>query len=396
MTILSTETPDTPTTFGSGWISGVLSVACAAIGLGAVLCLLYPSWLTVADARSLYPLPYIRALIHLFLVAAFVLGAISLCLRRRKTLGAVGVTLTLVAALLGGSRVPIDGELRTGPYLGLDWFLLNLVFFSLVFVPLERLFAHRPDQPVFRKGWRTDLVYFFVSSLLVQVTTLLTLKPAMVLFDWAAWPPLQARVSGLPFVVQLPAVLFVSDFVQYWVHRAFHAVPWLWRFHAIHHSAEAMDWLAGSRLHLVDAVVTRALAFVPLYVLGFGDAAIFTYVALVSLHATFIHANLRFEFGALAWVLATPRFHHWHHGAEREAIDRNFAVHLPVIDLLFGTAHLPPGRWPASYGLSTEKVPDGYLQQLVRPFRSSPGMLGASGLPAEERGRACDDSPSRS
>jgi len=373
MTTLATPVEPPPTAFGSGWISGVLSVVCGAMGLGGVFCLLYPSWLTVADARALYPLPYIRALIHLFLVAAFVLGVISLCLRRRKTLGTIGVALTLSAALLGGSRVPLDGDVGSGPYLGLDWFLLNLLFFSIVFVPLERLFAHRPGQAVFRQGWRTDLVYFCVSSLLVQVTTLLTLKPAMVLFDWAAWPPLQARVAALPFPLQLLAVLFVSDFVQYWVHRTFHAVPWLWRFHAIHHSVETMDWLAGSRLHLVDAVVTRALAFVPLYVLGFGDAAIFTYVALVSLHATFIHANVRFEFGPLAWVLATPRFHHWHHGAEREAIDRNFAVHLPIIDVIFGTAHLPRGRWPASYGLSNETVPDGYVRQLIEPFRSRPG-----------------------
>lgn len=359
-----------PTSFGSGWISGVLSVACGAIGLGAVLCFLFPSLLTVADARAMYPLPYIRALLHLFLVAAFVLGVISLCLRRSKILGTVGVTLTLAAALLGGSQVPVEGELSSGPYLGLDWFLLNLIFFSVIFVPLERLFAHRPDQGVFRKGWRTDLTYFCVSSLIVQVTTLLTLKPAMVLFDWAAWPALQARVAALPFVVQLLAILLVSDLVQYWIHRMFHTLPWLWRFHSIHHSAEAMDWLAGSRLHLVDAAVTRALAFVPVYILGFSDGPIFAYVALVSLQATFIHANVRWDFGALSWVFATPRFHHWHHGAEREAIDRNFAVHLPVIDVLFGTAHLPAGRWPKSYGLANEVIPDGYLTQLIEPFRS--------------------------
>jgi lathosterol oxidase len=130
-----------------------------------------------------------------------------------------------------------------------------------------------------------------------------------------------------------------------------------------------MDWLAGSRLHLVDAVVTRALAFVPLYVLGFSDGPVFAYVALVSIQATFIHANVRFDFGRLAWVVATPRFHHWHHGAEREAIDKNFAVHLPVIDVLFGTAHLPADRWPVSYGLAHDSVPDGYVNQLVEPFK---------------------------
>ena len=90
----------------------------------------------------------------------------------------------------------------------------------------------------------------------------------------------------------------------------------------------------------------------------------------VSLQATFIHANVRFEFGPLRWLLATPQFHHWHHGAEREAVDKNFAVHLPVLDWLFGTFHLPKDRWPESYGLAHGKpIPEGYLKQLVHPFR---------------------------
>ncbi len=182
-----------PTRFGSGWISGVLSAALGLIGLGAVLCFLFPDILTTPEARALYPVPYVRALLHLVLVAAFVLGAISLSLRRNKALGTVGVAATLVAALLGGSRVELEGELDGGPFLGLDWFLLNLFVYSLLFIPLERLFARLPAQGVFRRGWRTDLAYFFVSSLFVQVLTILTLKPAMVLFDWAAEP----RRSGM-------------------------------------------------------------------------------------------------------------------------------------------------------------------------------------------------------
>ena len=104
-----------PTRFGSGWISGVLSAALGLIGLGAVLCFLFPDILTTPEARALYPVPYVRALLHLVLVAAFVLGAISLSLRRNKALGTVGVAATLVAALLGGSRVEVEGELARGP-----------------------------------------------------------------------------------------------------------------------------------------------------------------------------------------------------------------------------------------------------------------------------------------
>jgi lathosterol oxidase len=357
-----------PTHFGSGWISGTWSIALGLIGLGCVLCFHHPSLLTMPELRGLYPLPYIRALLHVVLVSAFLLGVVSVWLRRRKWMGLTGIGLTLVATLLGGSRVPLDGELRTGPFLGLDWFLLNLIAYSALFIPLERLFARR-EQPVFRDGWRTDLVYIFVSALLVQVTTLLTLEPAMVLFQWAAHPQVGAWVAGQPFVVQFAGILVLTDLTQYWVHRLFHRLPLLWRFHAIHHSAEAMDWLAGSRLHLVDVAVTRGLTYVPIYVLGFAEAPLFAYVAFVSIQATFIHANVRFEFGRLDWLLATPRFHHWHHAAEVEAVDRNFAVHLPVLDRLFGTHYLPPARWPSAYGLAGgAPVPDGYGRQFVHPF----------------------------
>ncbi|MGH7400698.1 MAG: sterol desaturase family protein, partial [Candidatus Rokuibacteriota bacterium] len=162
-------------------------------------------------------------------------------------------------------------------------------------------------------------------------------------------------------------VLIVADLTQYGVHRLFHHVPWLWRFHAVHHSSRRMDWLAGSRLHLVDIVVTRGLSFVPLYVAGFAPPAVFAYVLFVSFQAVLIHANVSWRFGPLRWVLATPQYHHWHHAVE--PVDVNFAVHLPVIDRVFGTQYLPQDRWPAEYGMAGAPVPGGYWAQLVYPFR---------------------------
>jgi sterol desaturase/sphingolipid hydroxylase (fatty acid hydroxylase superfamily) len=121
----------------------------------------------------------------------------------------------------------------------------------------------------------------------------------------------------------------------------------------------------------VDAVITRALAFVPLYVLGFSAGPVYAYLVFVSFHAVLIHANVRFRLRPLEWLVVTPRFHHWHHAREAAAIDRNFAVHLPVIDRLFGTAYLPEERWPSAYGTDGAAVPDGWLRQLVLPLRSS-------------------------
>jgi sterol desaturase/sphingolipid hydroxylase (fatty acid hydroxylase superfamily) len=372
-----TKTPEAPasglgrgvgTRFGSGWISGVLAVVFAALASGGVLCLLFPSLLTMPDAREYYPLPVVRFLIYAFLVGGFGLGTLSLLLRRSKALGLTALGLATAATLLGGSTAEIGTLGGTAAYAGLDWFLLNVLVLALLFVPMERVFRRR-DQPIFRPEWQTDLTHFAMSHLLVQVTVLLTLVPATVLFAWAVHPAVQQAMRGQPLLLQVVEVVIVADLTEYAVHRAFHRVPWLWRFHEVHHSARTLDWLAASRLHLVDIVVTRGLSFVPLYVLGFAPGAVYGYLVFVSFHAVFIHTNVRFRFRAIEWLLVTPRFHHWHHAAAPEAVDRNFAIHLPLIDRLFGTSYFPDGRWPDAYGLGGRTLPDGWLRHLAWPFR---------------------------
>jgi sterol desaturase/sphingolipid hydroxylase (fatty acid hydroxylase superfamily) len=78
---------------------------------------------------------------------------------------------------------------------------------------------------------------------------------------------------------------------------------------------------------------------------------------------------MRFSFGFLDRILVTSRFHHWHHGIEREAIDVNFAVHFPILDRIFGTYRLPAdGRWPEGYGIGNHPIPKGFVKQLLYPF----------------------------
>jgi len=356
-----------PTRFGSGWISGVLAVLLAGAGLGAVICFHFWDVLTMVEVREQYAkyLPYIRGVVHVFLVAGFLLGIASISLRQNKLLGLAACLLVLAAALLGGSQVEVADREGKPVYVGLDYFLLSLIVTSAIFVPLERLFGRR-EQPIFRSGFWTDMTYFFISTLAVQLTTLMTLAPAMVLFKWAQFESVQTFVKSLPWVVQFLLIMLSTDIVQYWVHRTFHIVPWLWKFHAVHHSTDAMDWLAGTRLHLVEQIGTRALTFIPVFILGFDLVPMAAYVVFITFHATFIHANVRFYYGPLKFVVATPQFHHWHHAIEREAIDKNFAVHFPVLDLLFGTYYLPD-QWPSGYGIH-DKVPRGWLRQFFYPF----------------------------
>jgi len=163
--------------------------------------------------------------------------------------------------------------------------------------------------------------------------------------------------------------MFLTDLVQYWIHRAFHRVPLLWGFHAVHHSARSMDWLAAARMHFAEIIVLRGLTVIPMLVLGFRDVAVHAYILVVYVHSAFVHANVGWNLGWLDRFFVTPRFHHWHHGIEREAIDVNFAIHFPLLDRLFGTHHLPPGQWPAGYGIDGHPVPRSYWKQFWYPFR---------------------------
>jgi lathosterol oxidase len=354
--------------FGEGKISGVVSVGLGALCVLAVLCFRFPALLTTPDLRAALPIDLIRWVLFGANTLALGFGALCFALGGERRLAFSGIALSALAIGLGGAWVETPESVTSTRYIGVDWFVLDLLVLALVFLPLERFFALYPRQHVFRRGFRTDLAHFFVSHLLVQVTVLLTMAPARVLLGRIVSSELQASVAALPFAVQFGLALVLADLFQYAAHRTMHAVPWLWRFHAIHHSSTAMDWLAGSRLHLVDIVITRATSFLPLFVLGIDAAPLTAYLVFVSFQAVLIHANVRFRFGPLRWLVATPEFHHWHHSAEPEAIDKNFAVHVPLIDRLFGTAWLPD-RWPTRYGIEGDPVPQDYLAQTVWPFR---------------------------
>jgi sterol desaturase/sphingolipid hydroxylase (fatty acid hydroxylase superfamily) len=368
------ESPAERRRVGTGWLSGVAAFVASVAGLFFVLCLRYPNLLTVPQIRGLYGQPGFRWALHGLLLAAFGLAVVSLILRANKVLGFVAITVTLLATILGGSRVPVagdaaGGELATGAFFGLDWFVLNVLFTGFLFVPIERLFARHRDQPLFRTEWREDLFYYLVSSLFVQAITFLSMAPAMAVFANTAWGGFRAWVASQPLWLQILEVMFLTDLVQYWVHRTFHRVPFLWKFHAVHHSAQTMDWMAGARMHFVEILVLRGLTVMPMVVLGFGQLAVHAYVLIVYVQSTFVHANVGWTFDRLGPVLVTPRYHHWHHGIEKEAIDVNFAIHFPLFDRLFGTYHLPEGKWPVGYGIDGHPVPKGYWRQFWYPFK---------------------------
>ncbi len=260
--------------------------------------------------------------------------------------------------------------------------VIGVVLLAAVFWPLERLFAARP-QPWFRPRFLTDLAFMAGQYLVWSAAALFVLVQLGEALDLVIPAGFRQSVTSLPYVVQALLVVALGDVSVYWFHVASHRVPWLWRFHSIHHSSRHLDWLAAHREHPVDGVLTQLAINLPAMVLGVDLSLLAWLVAFRGLWALFIHSNVRIPLGPLRPLFGAPELHHWHH-LETANTQHNFANLAPWTDLLFGTYHRPPGdeeQWP----LGNPGEPDkSYLEHLASPFRPQPGHaeLGDSVEPA--------------
>lgn len=358
--------------FGEGKISGIISIFLGLMSFLGVFCFKYPEWLTTPEFREIYTGESMKILLTAVIIASLFFAVVSFMLSKKKKWALIGIVFCILTIVLGGFDVDPRAVGETKYHLGLDWLLLDLFLMAIIFVPIEMVFPKRKEQKTFHEEWRTDLVYFVVSHLLVQFFGVITQRPATLFFGWMGLSGLHQAVQSLPFIVELLFAFFITDLFQYWTHRFFHNHSFLWRFHSIHHSTENMDWLAGSRTHFVDIFVTRSMAFVPLYIFGFSTITFNVYVIFMAIHAVLIHSNTRINFGFIKYIFATPQYHHWHHCKNPAHYGKNFATIFPFIDKIFGTYYLPKNEWPEDTGLLEADYPKGYLKQAIYPFTKSP------------------------
>ena len=357
-----------------GSSTGVTTVIALSLGflcLLGVLAFHYPQYLTTPELRHKYSVDVLRQLLlgGLLISGGIALG--NIILQRRRNLNLLAFAMVIAATALGGSRVPIGNFPDHTPYVGLDWFILDLLGSTLIFVAIEKLFPLYKGQAVFRKEWQTDLKHFAVNHFIVGLILLVVNFLLHHLFGWLQSSQFQQMVHSIWFVPQLLLCILVADLAQYWTHRAYHEVPLLWRFHAVHHSVKTMDWLAGSRQHILELIFTRVCVLAPLYILGFSEAVMNAYIIVVGFQAVFNHANVHLPWGPLKYVIVTPDFHHWHHASDEEAIDKNYAAHYAFLDYFFGTAVKSPKTFPERYGVVGDYMPDGFLRQQAFPFNGS-------------------------
>lgn len=354
---------------GFGLVSGVIALGCGLVCAILVISLHLPQYLTTPELRQVMRPEIVRPLLLIGMLLGGGISLANLLLGRAPWLAGAAFGCVVFAALLGGYKVPTTEVSRGTPYIGLDWFVLDLAGSTLIFVFIEKLLPLRPEQPVFRPEWQTDLQHFFVNHLLVGFVLLATNLLVHRFFAWAVNDALQAAVQSLPFAAELLLLMLVADLIQYTAHRALHEVPFLWRFHAVHHSIKTLDWLAGSRLHVGEVLFMRTLVLAPIYVMGFSREVIDAYIIVIGFQAVLNHANVDIRLGWLRYILVTPNFHHWHHSQEIEALDRNYAGQFAFIDHLLGTAVQSDRRWPADYGVRGDYVPAGFWRQLWFPFQ---------------------------
>ena len=256
------------------------------------------------------------------------------------------------------------------------YWLLGL---SLLVFALEIIIPWRKKQPIFRKGFWLDAFYMIFNFFLFSLIGYNALSNVGVeLFNdflglFGIDNLVAIEVQDFPVWAQLLIMFIIADFIQWNVHRMLHRVPWLWKFHQVHHSVKEMGFAAQFRFHFVETLVYKSAQYIPLAMIGFGIEQFF----VVHMFSVFIghlnHANLDWSYGPLGYILNNPRMHIWHHAKAlppEHKYGMNFGLSLSIWDYLFGTAYIPKSGKNIEIGFDgDERFPHDFTGQLTYPFK---------------------------
>ena len=275
----------------------------------------------------------------------------------------------MLAELLGVLKVAGETMLKLVPI---------SIALGLVFAVLTHWSACNPGTPWWRKrDIVTDVCYWFLIPLGARFVRIgLMIVGAALLFDIHGAEALIkfyddgfGPLAALPLWAQALTFLAASDFMMYWNHRVFHGAT-MWKYHAVHHSSQELDWISAARFHPINLFLGSVMIDVVLLLAGISPNVMLLVGPFVTAHSAFVHANLNWTLGPFKYVLAGPVFHRWHHTSPGRGGDKNFAGTFPVLDLMFGTFHMPKNELPDAYGVEDKNFPEGFGAQMVYPFRT--------------------------
>jgi sterol desaturase/sphingolipid hydroxylase (fatty acid hydroxylase superfamily) len=247
-----------------------------------------------------------------------------------------------------------------------------LFFASMLWVAgLERVLPYRRDWNRSRGDLRADSAYLVSTSAVIAVMRSFVAGVGVWIASWISrdfglslWP------HDWPLLAQLPLAWALVELFAYWPHRWLHEIPWLWRLHATHHSAERLYWLNATRAHPLEHVFRACFGLLPLAVVGAGPELLVLSVLSDAVIGLFQHANVDFRLGPLNYVFSAAPVHRWHHSRSRAEADRNFGDSFIFWDLVFGTYFHPRDREVDGIGIEgLDAFPRGFWAQLAAPFR---------------------------
>lgn len=251
------------------------------------------------------------------------------------------------------------------------------IVLAVIFSVLSRFWACNPGKPWWQKREiATDIIYWFFAPLFGRVFRIwLLVLGAGVVFGIRDADDLIAfydnghgPLAQLPLWLQAALFLVAADFMLYWSHRIFHDGGF-WKYHAVHHSSEEIEWISAARFHPVNLLLGTIAVDVILLMAGISPNAMVLVSPFNTFHSAFVHANLNWTLGPFKYVLASPVFHRWHHTPVDDGGNTNFAGTFPIWDLLFGTFRMPEGRLPDNYGKDEAEMPREFVGQFAFPFR---------------------------
>ncbi|MGI9607731.1 MAG: sterol desaturase family protein [Acidimicrobiales bacterium] len=246
-----------------------------------------------------------------------------------------------------------------------------IVLFAII-VPFEKLYPRQKGQKLRRPLLTTDIGFALAGPFLNIFAIAAVVLIGGLSLAWLPGLAIRPLVSQIPTAAMPFVGFFLFDFASYWTHRFAHEVPFMWRFHSVHHSPEHMDWVSGFRVHPFDGVLI-APGFFFLIGAGFDAEVAGIFAILQIILGIFFHANVRVRWRILDRVACNPEFHHWHHSSEDDAVGHNYGAGLPWWDLMFGTFFMPKkaaGRRPKRYGVS-EPLPRHMIGKLTYPCRGA-------------------------
>lgn len=250
------------------------------------------------------------------------------------------------------------------------WLLVGL---SVLVNILEVAFPWRKDQRFFRPQLGLDIFYMFFNMFffpllgfaLISSVFATAFESLAVVQEIRGFIPLRE----LPSFIQVILLFVVRDFLQWNIHVILHRVPFLWKIHEVHHSAEIMSYPVHLRYHWAENVIYRVPEYFVFLVIGSNTTDVFWIYAISLLIGHLNHANLRLPWGFLKYIFNTSELHLWHHAKKLpNPLGVNFALTLSLWDWLFGTIYDPPSA-PEAIGLADEpRFPQSFFGQLVWPW----------------------------